>query len=289
MITLYKYIHQPGLSIPYSNNMSVTYMKIFRRKGFQKILLLVTILTITVSCGMAQSSKEIISRNQSWFSINTLSRLSNRWGVMADLHVVRKNFFNSAPRFYFARIGVNYWLKENITFSLGYGHMWLAPSVAGWGTYSEENRIHEQFQVVSKFNKLTVVQRLRNEQRWQEIMVNDKPSGHLRFTNRIRYLASVNIPLFKNKNLPSLALADELMIQFGKAIVYNTFDQNRLFIGVKQRISSSLSFDIGYMRILQQKFSGYQYDLFHTFRLYFYYTPDFRKFLHQQHSHTGDE
>jgi len=255
----------------------------------KKIILLITILTITAYYGMGQSSKEITSQNQSWFSINTLSRLSNRWGVMADFHLVRRNNFISDPRFYFARLGVNYWLKDNISLSLAYGRMWVAPTMEGWRTYAKENRVHEQFQFISKPGKLTVVQRLRNEQRWQQKMVNDEPSGKLRFTDRVRYLASVNIPLFKNKNLPSLALADELMLQFGKEVVYNTFDQNRMFIGVKQRISSDLSFDIGYMRVLQQKYSGYQYDLYHTFRLYFYYTPDLRKYIHQQHGHTGDE
>jgi hypothetical protein len=202
---------------------------------------------------------------------------------------VRKNDFFNYPRFYFVRFGANYWLKENITLSLAYGHLWLAPSIDGWTNNSEENRIHEQLQVISKISKITVLQRLRNEQRWQEKMVNDKFSGEYRFTDRVRYLASFTIPLFKNKNLPALALADELMLQFGKEVVYNTFDQNRIFIGIKQKISPDLSFDIGYMRILQQRYSGYQYDLYHTIRLYFYYTPDFRKFLHQQHIHTGDE
>jgi hypothetical protein len=264
-------------------------VKIIYRKGFQKIILLATVLTLTGTGLRGQSAKEVTSQDQSWFSINTLSRVSDRWGVVADFHAVRRNNFFSDPRFYFIRMGANYWLKDNITFSLAYGHMWVAPTVEGWSTFSEEHRIHEQFQFISKINKITVVQRLRNEQRWQEKMVNDQPSGNLRFTNRIRYLASFNIPLFKNKYLPSLALADEIMVQFGKEVVYNTFDQNRIFIGIRQKISTDLNFDMGYMRVFQQKYSGYQYDLYHTFRLYFYYTPDLRKHLHQQHSHTGDE
>jgi len=45
--------------------------------------------------------------------------------------------------------------------------------------------------------------------------------------------------------MPSLVLADELLIHFGKEVVYNTFDQNRLFIGIKQNINPKLSFDFG--------------------------------------------
>jgi hypothetical protein len=67
-----------------------------------------------------------------------------------------------------------------------------------------------------------------------------------------------------------------VLVQFGKAIDLNTFDQNRLFVGLKIPIKPDLSFDVGYMNILQQKPSG-QYDLSNIFRLFFYYTPDFRK------------
>ena len=74
----------------------------------------------------------------------------------------------------------------------------------------------------------------------------------------------------KNKKAPSLVLSDELLVQFGQDIVYNTFDQNRFFIGIKQSINPKLSFDFGYMNVYQQKANGYQYDMNHTLRLFFY-------------------
>jgi hypothetical protein len=45
---------------------------------------------------------------------------------------------------------------------------------------------------------------------------------------------------------------------------------------VKVGISRAWSFDLGYMQVFQQKASGYQYDLNHTLRLFFYWTPDWR-------------
>ena len=74
-------------------------------------------------------------------------------------------------------------------------------------------------------------------------------------------------------------LSDELAIQFGKEVVYNTFEQNRVFFGIRQNITKTLSYDMGYMQVLQQKASGYQYDKNNTFRLFFYYMPDLRKKL----------
>ncbi|HQR94731.1 MAG TPA: DUF2490 domain-containing protein, partial [Sediminibacterium sp.] len=85
------------------------------------------------------------------------------------------------------------------------------------------------------------------------------------------------IPVFKNPRYPSLSISDELMIQFGKEIVYNTFDQNRLFLGIRQPLTKKLNFDFGYMLGFQQKSTGYQYERIHTLRCFFYYSPDLRK------------
>jgi Protein of unknown function (DUF2490) len=233
---------------------------------------------ITASISFAQV-KEVKKQDQSWFSINSTVRLSDKWGFIADLHERRNNFLKDAS-FHFIRFGVNYWLKDNITLTAGYGHMWVAPSKAGWRTYSNENRVYQQVQMISKIGKVSLLQRLRNEQRWQQKISNDKPTGQNKFTDRVRYLLSFTVPIFKSSKLPALVVADELCVQFGKEIVYNTFDQNRIFIGVKQKVTKDLSFDLGYMCLKQQKASGYQYDLNNTFRWFFYYTPDFRK----QHS-----
>jgi Protein of unknown function (DUF2490) len=108
-------------------------------------------------------------------------------------------------------------------------------------------------------------------------MINDSFSGNNKITDRIRYLLSLTFPVFKNKKYPALVVSDELAIQFGKEVVYNTFEQNRLFFGIRQNLCKSISYDLGYMQVMQQKSTGYQYDKNNTFRLFFYFTPDLRK------------
>jgi hypothetical protein len=122
-----------------------------------------------------------------------------------------------------------------------------------------------------------ILLRLRNEQRWREIMVNDEASGEWSFVNRVRYLMSFSFPMSKHSKKFSWVAADEVLINFGKDVVYNTFDQNRIFLGIKHKLSNTWSYDIGYMNVYQQKANGYQYDMNHTFRWFFYYNPDFRK------------
>ncbi|MDN3654950.1 DUF2490 domain-containing protein [Ferruginibacter paludis] len=245
-------------------------------------------LLITIGCFIVLSfliqfqlnaqtkTKEVNIQSQSWVSENGTFRFSKRFGMIADLHMRRNNFL-ADPGFYFVRTGLDYWINENITAILGYGQMWVAPSNPAWHHFVQEHRIYQQLQQFSKIGKIIVLNRIRNEQRWQEKIVNDKFTHDYKFTDRVRYLLSFTIPVADNKKLPSLVLSDELAIQFGKEVVYNTFDQNRFFIGIKQPVCKTLSFDLGYMLFTQEKSTGYQYDKNNTLRCFFYYTPDFRK------------
>lgn len=239
--------------------------------------------------GQTPQTKEVNQQVQTWVSLNTLTKFTDHWGIVADVHVRENGFFES-NNFYFLRGGVTYIPNSSVSLTGGYAHMWLAPTKEGWSTYADENRIYQQVQLNTKIGKVSVLQRLRNEQRWQEKMANDEPTGELRFTDRVRYLASFNIPVFNKKNWPLLVVSDEILIHFGKEVVYNTFDQNRLFIGIKQNINPKLSFDLGYMNVYQQKYSGYQYDMNHTIRLFFYLNSAIKQNAPKAPDHhSGDE
>lgn len=216
-----------------------------------------------------KTAKEVNHQAQTWVSINTNYKFNDRWGMMNDVHIRRTDFVDK-ENFYFARTGITYKPFPNAVVAAGYAHLWLAPTKPGWHNFVDENRIYQQFIYTSKIGKVNVLQRVRNEQRWMDKMENDV-AVDTRFTNRVRYLLSFTIPIFNDKSLPSLVVADELLLHFGKEVVYNTLDQNRIFIGIRQNITPKLSYDFGYMNVFQQKFSGYQYDSNHTLRLFFYY------------------
>ncbi|MBL0359008.1 MAG: DUF2490 domain-containing protein [Chitinophagaceae bacterium] len=235
------------------------------------IRLLVFFQLITLA-GFGQATQKKITHNTlSWISINSNIYIDKHWFIMADVHL-RENDFFSSNSFLFGRVGLGYQIDDNLSVVAGYGNLLAAPAQPGWTTRSDENRIFQQLQLSSSCKKIKILQRLRNEQRWQSIVSNDQNTGKNKFSNRVRYLLSFTVPVFKNPKLPQLVLADECMLQFGKDIVYNTFDQNRLFFGIKQKISSSLSFDAGYMSIFQQKSNGINYSQSDTYRLFFYYT-----------------
>jgi len=255
----------------------------------KKLFKILVVLFPVLIFGQGAAKKEINQQLQTWVSLNTVTKFSERWGVVADAHIRENGFFES-NNYFLLRGGFTYFSNKSISFTAGYAHMWLAPTKEEWSTYADENRIYEQGQLITKIGNTSVLLRLRNEQRWQEKIANDEPTGELRFTNRIRYLASFTIPIFNDKKMPSLVLADELLIHFGKEVIYNTFDQNRFFVGIRQNISPKLSYDFGYMNVYQQKYSGYQYDMNHTIRLFFYLNSSIKQ--HEPTTldhHSGDE
>lgn len=228
--------------------------------------------------GYSQNTEaEIIENEHFWWSVNSTLRTGDRWGVVADIHIRRTNFMAN-PSFYFARLGGAYWIADNLTLVAGIANLQLAVPGEDDYNFSNENRIYQQLQWNQKIKRTSFLQRIRTEQRWREALNYDGSLNHVFFNFRLRYLLSVKIPIWKERPYhPVPVISDEVLIQFGQNIVYNTFDQNRLFLGVSQRLTRYLSFDIGYMMVYQQKFTGYQYDLNHTFRFFFYLTPDLRK------------
>jgi hypothetical protein len=232
--------------------------------------------------------KEVRQQVQTWVSINSIYRFSERWGAMGDVHI-RRNDFVQDPSFYFLRLGADYWIQEHLTVAGGYAHTWFAPPRENWKTWTQENRLYQQIVYVIPGAKTGLTHRIRNEQRWIQISENDRLTGKVRFVNRIRYLASLNIRLSGKPGAPSLVLADEIMVHFGKDVVYNTFDQNRLFVGINKKINRHFSFDFGYMNVYQQKITGYQYDMNHTIRLFFYYLGGWKKEQRRAPSPEHDE
>jgi len=126
--------------------------------------LIIALILFQITAVAQTNAKEINELSQSWFSINSNIRLSKKFGVMVDLHERRNNSLTD-PSFHATRVGANYWLKDNIILTAGYGQLCTAPSKAGWHHYGKEKRVYQQIQINTKVGKTGLLNRLRNEQR----------------------------------------------------------------------------------------------------------------------------
>ena len=214
---------------------------------------------------------------QFWTSLNSTIRLSQHFGLIGDVHIRRENFVKD-PNFYFLRLGGVYWVNNQFSFVGGTAALWNATETNIGTKYALERRIYQQVLWRAVIGQLTFLQRIRTEQRWHQVLNSmDGSVDRVRFSNRFRFLMSASMQVFNKPALPRPTISNEILFHMGKEIVYNTFDQNRLFLGFNQQIGKNLRVDYGYMMVYQQQYTGREYNLNHTFRLFFYYSPDFRK------------
>ena len=160
--------------------------------------------------------------------------------------------------------------------------MWLAfPREDEFG-FLDENRIYQEIAFSNTIQRTNTLFRIRTEQRWRESLdaTTIEPSGEYIFNYRFRVLFSASIPFTKGERPWNFMAANEVLLNFGENIVYNTFDQNRLTLGVRKRINKNWSFDCGYMLVYQQLPNGSSYTVNHTLRLFFYGIFDLRKDMH---------
>lgn len=82
---------------------------------------------------------------------------------------------------------------------------------------------------------------------------------------RIRYQARLEKPvvgILPNDKPLSFFVADEVMVQFGKAVRNNpnVFDQNRISAGCSMEVMKNVKISLSYLNILQQRNNGRDFD-----------------------------
>jgi hypothetical protein len=240
-------------------------------------LLTIVFIAVPVSFVNAQE-KTIHSREQLWFGYFNQTRITNKVGLWMDVHYRLTDNFVERPFQFIVRPALNFYIKDNVRLQTGYAYVSHFPA-EGLETTRPEHRGWQQIWWNQKYNSFTTLQWLRLEERFNRKVVNDELQTDYNFNYRLRYNFSFFIPL-KGKELvpktPFIALIDEVFLNFGDKIVYNTFDQNRFFIGIGYQITSHMNIQTGYMNIFQQEASGNSYWSTHAIRLFLLQTLDLR-------------
>jgi hypothetical protein len=125
-----------------------------------------------------------------------------------------------------------------------------------------EKRIVQEFNLSNPLSKrLTFQQRFRIDERFIHKNNGKELSEGYDFNFRFRYRLQASYILSKAeaKNTTTLKIADELMVNAGKTIIYNQFDQNRIYIGIEQGFGKGVSAELGYLHWYQQRASGNQF------------------------------
>lgn len=242
------------------------------------ILLLLFIVAAFFTHAQTKTTTNV---RQVWFGYFNQSRLSNKWGVWTDLHLRTKEDFTNDVSQSIARVGLMYYLNDAAKLTLGYAYVTNYPAEGHADVSQPEHRIWQQLQWHTAFRHTRLMQWFRLEEKFRHKIANDSTvADGYNFNYKIRYNIFYEIPFTKNgvgTGALSAVLNDEVHINFGKQIVYNYFDQNRAFVGLKLNTNNHDNVQLGYMNQFVQLPAGNRYRNVHVIRLFYFQNLDWRK------------
>jgi Protein of unknown function (DUF2490) len=246
-----------------------------KRKYFPLLVMLLSSHSI-----MAQS-KVTTDVRQIWTGYFNQTRLTDKWGLWADVHLRTKdNYFNNLSQG-IVRLGLTYYLNDDAKLTAGYAYINHFPADNHKNISQPEHRPWQQIQWHTKYPKLKLMQWFRLEERYRrKIKNNDELADGYNFNVRLRYNILSQFPLSKKRFQPntfSFVLSNEVFVNFGKQIVYNVYDQNRFFAGFHYHVNKHDNLQFGYMNIYQQLAAGNQYRSTHAVRVFYFHQLDLRK------------
>ena len=243
-----------------------------------------TILSVLLAFSLPLSGwsqqKQITNEEQLWLGFFNQTRFSEKWGLWTDVHLRTKEDFVTQFSQGLVRVGLMYYLNNDAKLTAGYAFVNHFPSDNHKNISQPEHRPWQQLQWHSRFQKLRLMQWFRLEERFRRKILNDDKlgDGYL-FNLRGRYNILAQFALGSQPFKPgtfSAVLSNEVFVNAGKQIVYNTFDQNRFFAGFAYHLNSHDNLQFGYMNVFQQLATGDRYRSNHVARVFFFHNLDWR-------------
>jgi hypothetical protein len=241
---------------------------------------ILVILSFFHSAAQAQTPKTVTDVEQLWFAYFNQSRLTDRLGIWTDLHLRTQDNFTDKLATGIARLGLMYYINDAAKLTVGYAYVNHFPADGHKEISQPEHRPWQQLQWHTKFERTRLMQYIRLEERFRRKIKDDSTlaAGH-NFNYRMRYNIFYEIPLTKEgagRNALSAVVNDEVHINFGKQVVYNYFDQNRFFVGLKFNTAAHHNLQLGYMNLFQQLAGGNRFRNIHAIRLFYFQNFDLR-------------
>lgn len=227
------------------------------------------------------AQKIVTTSEQVWGAYFNQTRLSDKWGFWAEGQLRTKDDFFKDFGLAMVRAGATYYLSNTAKLTAGYAYVNHFPADAHPDISQPEHRPWQQIQWHTNFPKLRIMQWVRLEERFRrKIKDRDELAEGYNFNYRARYNIFLSFPLSQKAFAPgtfSFGVNEEVHVNFGKEITFNSFDQNRFFLGFNYHVNTHDQLQFGYMNLFQQLASGRQYRSIHTARIGYFHNLDLRK------------
>lgn len=214
------------------------------------------IIFLFVSGSLFSQKENARSYNMFWFGYYNYTQLNSKWNINTDIQHRTKNGFEIQSQT-LIRTAAVYKVNKFLNVSLGGAHFrYYIKNDLTRGEW----RPWQEIGVNSEYGKVRVGHRLRAEQRFNQIAINEDVTDDYRFNWRFRYKIDAEFPLIKEKEKThTLSLSNEFFVNTGSSIV-DPFDQNRTFVSFNYQLSKNVRLLFQYMYIVQYLQAQNKYD-----------------------------
>ena len=223
--------------------------------------------------------KNVENQQLLWYGYYNKLQINKNWVLNSE--VQERHFYQPLVQHQLVfRTNLDRRILDDINVSLGFVVFLQSPNdpESESTLMVPELRTDFGFNAKKKYKYFNVNQRFKVEARFFHQTENNELVDGYQFSNfRMRYQLGLDIPLIKKQDAEKLILKikDEVMFNFGKNIVKNVFDQNRIYIGLNYPMNKNLAFEAGYLNWFQQRPSGtdfynrdiIRFSVFHTINL----------------------
>lgn len=226
-------------------------------KKFRVILFLL----LSVLSQAQTDEKNIDHQSILWTRYYNQLLLNEKWSLHSEfdnrlfLKPVQENL-------YVVRIQGRYKINDHLETGAGFAYFSVDTQVPVINPdyNTPEYRGQQDLTWKSNVNKVTLTQRFQVEERFIHNANKDELLPGTTFFWRFRYRLQGDYTFWKKeKQLLKAVLSDEIMFNFGKKIIKNTFDQNRIYAAIHLGLNSNLAFELGYLNSFQRRSNGIDY------------------------------
>lgn len=206
----------------------------------------------------AQTEKKVDHQSIVWTRYYNQLTLTDKWSLHTEfdnrvfLKPVEQNLF-------VIRVQGRYKINDKLETGAGFAYFSVSTQdpEASFDFQVPEYRGQQDITWKETFDEIGLNQRLQLEERFVH---NASKTGLLPGTTffwRIRYRLQADYSLWKKENqLLKAIVHDEILFNFGKNIIKNNFDQNRIYAALNYAFNKNIAIELGYLNSFQKRSSG---------------------------------
>jgi hypothetical protein len=226
-----------------------------------------------------QNEKSVTTQRLVWLGYNNKFRITKHWTFVTEIEDRRYAFPDRQSEWILPRVTMLRELGSGWNAGIGFAHFRQSSPDNAESNISfvrPELRPHLELNYTQKpgAGRFSIDHRFKIEERFIHKSSSEGLEDGYSANIRIRYRIQLSYPLIRKESGTGTLAAkayNEFMMNFGRNILYNSFDQNRLGIALNYGLRKGLQFQADFVNIFKERTGG-QYVNQYVERLTVYHT-----------------